>query len=392
MKTQTKLFLIPTLALSIAACSGEKEETSPSTPLAEQSLEFEIYDSLVVDHLGNLALMDISPDGQSYLLRDQNTDTLLLANAAGEILHQYKLSGEGPNQYKENLYGKSKFLNNEEFLTPTTGGVYRYNSQGILQKKYEPGFSPRAQIIITGADNLIIHDDEIYLNLPGRGSDEFGPHGIAYQEKSNHIEVLNLESEEFSPEIKFPSTSKFSSTEKAYKFYSTYPTFSIADDSLYITYRHEPKIFAYPLADLSTLGSTKFIPIKNFVENEPKSDQVDDNINISELYAGTINKIIAMENQHFIIDYLSGLTGAEYDEAVDKAGGDMDKQWDELGKVNQGGLVIFDGTALSNPITKPALLGQLDKYVSKEEIWFSLNFSAAENDYSVIYKTRLVQK
>lgn len=391
MKKPHYLYLL-SFVFTILACTAEKEESKTSTPLSEQSLEFEIYDSLVVDHLGNLEMMDISPDSQTFLLRDQNTDSILVASATGELLFQYKLSGEGPNQYRKNLYGKSRFLNNEEFLIPTTGGVYRYDIQGSLQKHYEPDFTPMAQIIIGGAENLMIHGGQLYLNLPGRNAEEFGSQGIEYQQNSTHIEILDLQTETYSPAVTFPESSKFSSSEKAYKFYSTYPTYAIDSDSLYISYRHEAKIFAYPLTDLSTLGSTRTIPFEVFVENEPKSDQVENNINISELYAGTINKIIALENQQFIIDFLSGLTSEEYDEAVARAGGDMNKQWEELGKVNQGGLVIFDGKSLSQPITKPEILGQLNKFVSKDEIWFSLNFSKAENDYSVIYKTRLVEK
>ena len=354
--------------------------------------EFEIYDSLVVDYLGNVSLMDISHDGKFLLLRDQTTDSILVSDIEGEILYQYKLSGEGPNQYQSNLYGKSKFLTSNEFLIPTTAGVYRYNIQGQLQKKYTPDFTPRAQIIIGGADNLFIKEDRLFLNLPGRGLDDFGSQGIDFQKKSTHIEVLDLQTETYAPAIPFPATSKFSSEEKAYKFFSFYPTFTLGKDSLYIAYRHEPKIFAYPLSDLSLLGSTKPIPFSSFFENEPKSDQVDDNINISELYVGTINKIIAIEDQQFLVDYLSGLTVDQYNEATSKAGEDMNKQWEELGKINVGGLVIFDGKEISPPISKNEILGTLDKYISKDEIWFSLNFSEAENDYSVIYKTRLVAK
>ena len=389
MKNLTYLYLLP-FALSILSCSGEKEEVKSSTPLSEQELKFEIYDSLVVDYLANLTLMDISPDGERYLLVDETTDSIFAVNSSGEQLYHYKLSGEGPNQYTSNRYGKIKFLTNDDFLIPTTRGVYKYDIKGQLQKIYKPDFTPKAQIIIGGSDNLLVNGNQLYLNLPGRGSDEFGSQGVDYQQKSTHVEILDLQSETYTAAIPFPSSSKFSSEEKAYKFYSFYSNISLGKDSLYISYRHEPKIFSYPLSDLSTLGSTKTIPFDSFFENEPKSDQVDDNITISELYAGTINKMIAIEDQQFLIDYLAGLTGAEYNETVAKAGDDVNKQWEELGKINKGGFVIFDGKNISSPIEKPEILGNLDKYISKDEIWFSLNFSAAENDYSVIYKTRLI--
>lgn len=53
MKIETKLFLLlVTIALAIS-CSP-KEDKLTEKPLSEQQLEFEIYDSLVFDYLGNL--------------------------------------------------------------------------------------------------------------------------------------------------------------------------------------------------------------------------------------------------------------------------------------------------------------------------------------------------
>ncbi|REG90558.1 hypothetical protein [Algoriphagus antarcticus] len=92
------------------------------------------------------------------------------------------------------------------------------------------------------------------------------------------------------------------------------------------------------------------------------------------------------------MDYLSGLTDEQYNQANANAGEEMSKLWGETEKLNEGGTVLFDGKEISQLITKPEILGNLNKYISKDEIWFSLNFSEAEKDYSVIYKTRLVAK
>lgn len=82
MRNHKYLYLLP-FAFCLIACSGEKEETTISTPLEEQNLEFEIYDSLVVDYLGMLSMMDISPDGNSILMIDMNTDTIFVTGKSG---------------------------------------------------------------------------------------------------------------------------------------------------------------------------------------------------------------------------------------------------------------------------------------------------------------------
>ncbi|REG90559.1 hypothetical protein [Algoriphagus antarcticus] len=293
MRYITRLFFF-TFTLSILACSGEKEETKAATPIAEQSFEFEIYDSLVVDYLGNLALMDISPDGNTFLLQDGNTNTFLLSNESGELLNQYKLRGAGPNEYNENPLGKAKFLNDREFLIPTTGGIYSYDIDGKLEKKYDLDFKCAPQLLIGGADNLMVNGNQIYTTTPGRGTDEYGSLGIEFQEKSQQIEILNLENEKYSPAIPFPTTSKFNSKEKAYPGLSFYTNISLRADTLYLSFRNEPKIFAYHISDLEKLASTKTIPFPTFREDEPKDDKTPDSFDIKDIFVGTINRVIPM--------------------------------------------------------------------------------------------------
>ena len=183
MKTLHSLYLLP-FAISILSCSGEKEETISSYPLSEQNFEFEIYDSLVVDYLGNLALMDMSPDGNTILLNDTNTDTLFVTNAAGDILYQYMLKGEGPNNYTGNRTGIAKFSSNSEFIIPTSRGVYIYNLEGELQKSYKPDFTSSVSLIIGGANNSVIHENKFYTNLTGRYYEKYGYQGVEFQKNA----------------------------------------------------------------------------------------------------------------------------------------------------------------------------------------------------------------
>ncbi|WP_339870226.1 hypothetical protein [uncultured Algoriphagus sp.] len=394
MKSPTYLCLL-SFALSILSCSGEKEEVKSSTPLSEQELKFEIYDSLVVDYLGNLELMDISPDRNTFLLSDTNTDTLFVTNSAGEILHYYMLKGEGPNNYAGNRTGIAKFSSNSEFLIPTSRGVYSYNLEGELLKNYEPDFASSVSLIIGGANNSVIHDNKFYTNLTGRNSEKYGHQGVEFQQNSKQLEVLDLETGSYSPLIPFPKASKFSSTEKSYPLLNYYLNLSANEDSLFINFRNEPKIYGYAFDQLdstSAPNSVKSIPFTSFIEKVPKENSKENSFDIRDFFLGTINSIIALEDNLFLVDFLAGLSDEDYEEANSNAGGDINKIFDEGSKFNTQGKVLFDGTSISPLISKPEILGNLNKYISKDEIWFSLNFSEAENDYSVIYKTRLVEK
>lgn len=391
MKFASYLFLLP-FTLCAIACSGDKYETNISIPLSEQQFEFEIYDSIVVDYLGNITLMDISPDGNTFLLLDQNTDSILISNSEGDLQYTYSHKGDGPGNYSSGRYGIGKFISNQEFLLPTTGGLYRYDLSGKFQRLYKPDFLSQPQLIIPNIENVFVDGSFIYTLLPGRGSDQFGTQGIEFQRKSKHVEVIDLKSELFSPAISFPVTSKFNSKEKAYPSLTFFPNISLGKDTLYLSFRNEPKIYSYPLSDLENLANTKTIPFTTFLQKEPKGDKVDTSFDIKDIFVGTINKIIATENHLFLVDYLSGLTDEQYAKSMENAGGDMNKIWEEASKLNESGIIFFDGKDISPAITKPVILGNISKYLSKDEVWFSLNFAEVEKDYSVIYKTRVVEK
>lgn len=391
MKKVSRFYLIGFI-LFLVSCSGDKKEARSAAPLSEQALKFEIYDSLVVDYLGNLLLMDISPDGENYLMIDQNTDTIFVTNPEGEIQEKLFLKGEGPGLYKDSRWGLAKYISNQEFILSTGSSFFRFTNTGELQEKYELGFSVYSTLQIPNGDNIKVQGNQIYANISGRDIDEWGAGGIDFQQNARQVEVLDLTTGKFEPAIKFPKSSKFSSTEKAYFDLLYFRQLTVTKDSLFLIFRNEPKIFGYPINDLGQAPSVKTIPFKNFIENEPKSDKVSDSFNIRDLFVGTINGIHYTEDRDFLIDYLSGLSEEEFQKANSETGGNFSKIFEIAEKFNEGGFVLFDGSQLSPIIDKPEIIGNLTKYISKDEIWFSLNFSEAENDYSVIYKTKLVRQ
>lgn len=377
------------LAVLISCSKTDKEE--PTAPLSEQSLKFEIYDSLVVDYLGNLLLMDISPDGKNYLMIDQNTDTIFVTNPEGEVKYKYYRNGDDPQAIPGNRAGLGKFLDNQTILIPGTRGLASYSISGSLNDSYQPDF--------TGATNLVvpfnqIHDvvgSQVYLYLPGRYGDS-GSQGIEFQKKSTRLEILDLNSAEFEPSIPFPAESKYSSETQAFGSIDYYPTFKIVGDSLFIFFRNEPKLFTYHLSNLDSPSNVKIIPYQEFIERKLEDKPSNGSFNLRDFFLGINLSLFPTEDNEFLIQYLSGLTDEVANEVISAGGSDFEKIFEEAEKYNTGGFVLFDGTQLSPLIDQPEILGTLNKYVSKDEIWFSLNFAEAENDYSVIYKTRLVNK
>jgi len=388
MKNQ--LLLLGFILLIGFACQTKEPELQ-ATPLSEQNLEFEIYDSLVVDYLGNVTLMDISPDGKSYLLIDQNTDSIFVTNSLGKIIHTYKRFGEGPENYPTSRIGMAKFLDENNYLIPTMTALFQYDLEGNLIRQLKPDYTGRVTTLMPYLQVHFVKNGKVYLHLPGRYGD-LGEQGLEYQANARQLEVIDLQTGKFNSAVPFPSYSKYSSDTREFGAGDFLPILSVHEDSLYLIFKNEPKIFTYNLSNLEIPASVKQIPFTEFIESKEDQSQENGSFNLRNFFVGNIYSVFAIEGGEFLISYLQGLSDEAANQVISEGGSDFQKIFKEAGKINSGGMVLFNGNVLSPVIEKSEMLGSLNLFVSKDEIWFSLNFSEAENDYSVIYKTRLVQK
>lgn len=371
------------------ACSADKDE-KPMVSLSDQELKFEIYDSLVVDYLGSLVMMDISPDGQTYLLLDQNNSDIFTTDAKGEIIAQFNREGDGPENYSGSRMGLAQFVSNESFFIPTMLGFYVYDLEGNLQSIYKPDFGTNATLIVGNSKNSLFHEGKIYSNLEDRAYDE-GAEPMEYHSKATKVEVVNLADSTWTPSVPFPAKSRFSSPEDLHPTISFYTNIAIRDDSLYVTFRNEPILYSYALSNLESPVLSRTIPFDFFQLADVIDPEDQNSFRIRDFFTGTINSVKPMGNNQFMIDYLTGLPDDKADPIVN-GGSDFGQMFADAMEENSGGLAIYDGKSLSPIIEKEELLGTMGKFVSTDEIWFSLNFEEVENDYSVLYKTRLVEK
>ncbi|SFT99188.1 hypothetical protein SAMN04489724_3230 [Algoriphagus locisalis] len=392
MKSLSPLLLLLLFAFTTLACSAEKEEAKSSTPLSEQNFEFIIYDSLVVDYLGNLFLADITEDGKSFLLIDQQTDTLFVTDGEGTILSKFKRLGDGPGFYKSSRLSLPSFLNTQEIIVPAQRGLYLYSLSGEPTRSFLPEYAPSISLITQFINNSVIRDDQVFYPWQGRLSDEFGVDGKEFQLATHQVEFLDIESGLFSPAIPFPESSKFKTGEKTFLIVNYHTVIASSTDTLYVAFRNEPVIYGYSFSDLTTPSSVYPIPFEEFIQKAPKDEDHYGTYDMKDIYLGAIQNLSPTENQRFLLTYNRGLTDQEYEEIIPLQSSDPEEFRRILKKINTFGQVLFDGKSVSKVIQKPESLGFTFKFISEEEIWFTPNFEHIENDYSVIYKTRIVTK
>ncbi|WP_339758797.1 hypothetical protein [Algoriphagus aquimarinus] len=150
--------------------------------------------------------------------------------------------------------------------------------------------------------------------------------------------------------------------------------------------------YGYSFSDLTNPASIQPIPFEEFIQKEPKEEAHYGTYDMKDIYVGTIQNLHPTEKQRFLLTYNRGLSDQEYDEIFALETSAPEEFSRKRNKTNTNGQVLFDGKSVSKVIMKPKSLGFTFKFISEEEIWFTPNFEYAENDYSVIYKTRLVAK
>jgi hypothetical protein len=276
-------------------------------------------------------------------------------------------------------------------MIPSSRGIFKYSIDGNLLKSFTPEFTGVSQLTVPSSKAHFVKDDIIYIRLPGRELETVKKDPTNAQEIML-LEALDLRSGDFEPVLPLPKDSKFGMSPEQYGTLGSFPSISLREDTVYLNFRSEPKLFKYALSNLDSPVSIKSIPFPIFIEMSSEEKVERGSFNIRDFFYGTINTLIPLSDNLFLISYLSGLTDDVANEVISEGGTDFDKMFKLGEEKNKGGMILFDGTALSPIIEKPELLGYITKVRSKEEIWFTLNFTEFEKDYSVMYKTKLIQK
>ncbi|WP_057938247.1 hypothetical protein [Algoriphagus resistens] len=111
--------LIFTTLFTTLLFSCSEKETETYNPVKE--LQFEVYDSIVVDVLEEVVILDYQNELDQYLIKERKGNKVLLVDGKGGLINEVELIGEGPNQIQLALegrfWGKDRFIFKEMFAT-----------------------------------------------------------------------------------------------------------------------------------------------------------------------------------------------------------------------------------------------------------------------------------
>lgn len=103
---KSSFFLTTFFAITLFSCSKSEKEANTTATDPFQELEFEVVDSIMVDLLEPLTILDYLSSKDLFLMKNTNEGVVLLVDGKGEILDKRDLGGEGPNQIQRLLEGR----------------------------------------------------------------------------------------------------------------------------------------------------------------------------------------------------------------------------------------------------------------------------------------------
>jgi hypothetical protein len=114
MNKSTFVAFTTLFAITLFSCSQSEKESSSTITDPIQALEFEVIDSIVVDLLEPVTILDYLPSKDLYLMKNTKEGIVFLVDGKGEILEKRELGGEGPNQIQQffegRFYGESGYV------------------------------------------------------------------------------------------------------------------------------------------------------------------------------------------------------------------------------------------------------------------------------------------
>ena len=203
-----------TLLFSCSEKSSESTEIDPN-----QELQFEVYDSIMVDVLENVVLLDYQADLDQYLVKEQRGEKVLLVDGKGKIIQEVKLVGEGPNQIQFFLEGR--FLGKDRFIFKEISGTMDFHvfdkdfqklekingpaegfGAGIFISFFRQSFTPwteNGEIFILGEEVNTYNPGDMDPGKIGGGFYSQVKTGFFYNSNQDSINYLSLYPEAWVP-------------------------------------------------------------------------------------------------------------------------------------------------------------------------------------------------
>ena len=274
----------------------------------EEVPQFILTDSLVVDYLGVLTILDIKAERSEYLMYDPQRKELLRVNKHGDIILSKNLSADGKDSFGAYFYSAHYYDDDKLLIFPYSGGICTYDFQFNLLSKETP-FNIFTNALGSGIATLLV-DNKLFANkYPEKASGDLYAHED-YLARHPFLTTYDLDKKKVIAEQYLPKESQI--IQHPGKYSEPEPHSIMMEDELYLLFSNSPEIYKYSFPKLKLLGKVALNPSDKYVQVKP--------FPVEALGNGVFNKLAGSEYFHFSASkgyLLTGYMGAAPQDKVD---------------------------------------------------------------------------
>ena len=387
-----KIFaLIAMSGLILLSCSKSKEEQNASTTSSEKNAKLELIDSVRIDYLGTLTLLDVSEEHNKLMLYDRATSKIVISDMQGMILKELELEGDSPNSYGRML-GPGRFTSDGNVFIIGNRGFFTYNTSGeVLKTKRLPEDYKTFMTSTNQSTAPISYNGKFiisYFDFKGLGKNQ-----AEYYQQLTLLTEFDTAANTHTPFLSIPTESKLRDG-LGYEISDIMAYYTIHDNKLLITFGAEAKLYEFDLKTFE-LQSNKDLKYKIFnpTQGEDLSKKQLGAIVFSSADGLTRNIISTGEN--ILLFYYPGYNQVDRDRVKEQQakedGEALSALYQELDKKYGNRIHILDKDAnYLADLDNEHDLNIFSGIAKDQDIWFIKNINMdEEEDYFTIYKTRV---
>ncbi len=244
-----KCYLLGLVLLWGMVSCGEKADSERS----ESSLkipELVIRDSLVVDHLTSLALLDVMPGRTEYLFFDDKSNEFLRVDSSGEILVKVDRSGDGKDNYQSTYFMGANYLENGDILLQTQNAEFIYDQDFVLKEKRKLDYILVTQNFL-GTGAMLTQGNYLYTFSVPEDKAQKIYQSETFSTAFPYLRVYDQRSHQLIAEDSVPASSQPFKRPGAYGRLEPIP--QITRDKIYLLFPTSPELYVYDFPGLKPL-------------------------------------------------------------------------------------------------------------------------------------------
>jgi len=382
------LFLFSLIAYVGFSCSNSQSEEDYNA-----SLEWEKVDSVRINYLGQLNLMDVNPDRERVLLFNQMEGIFVIADFDGQTLSTFKKTEDAPDSYGRFPLASGKFsIDGNRIHLVSNMGMFEYDIDGNLSNslKYPreeyPSFSGRASAdseFYDLGDKTLVKAVEAWGKYK-RNTPEFYDHFLL-------LAMIDNETGEISRFMGLEDDSIYKNG-KGHDIADMMPMVDVNENKIYMIVGKDTYLNVYDLDPPYSLLQRTPLPLTGFKQNQGEDfGKVDPRMIRPDMSAGRISNVKVL-GDYVILSYFEGYND-QHKEEFDLISNPQ--EYAEFthrmkGKYPRKLLILDKQGNKIKETNVPNGFNETQFMVRGDHLWFMSNLNEeVEEDFWTVYKVAL---